>query len=340
MQSLLSELFSWLACRFRGRAELELEVIALRHQLAVLRRQRSGRTKLFAIDRLIWVLLYRVWPRFLNVLVVVKPATVIQWHRQGFRLYWRWRLKSGRPSINRELRDVIWQMSEANPLWGAPRIHGELLKLGIEVSQATVAKYMVRRQGAPSPSWRSFLRNHAEGIAAIDMFVVASASFRLLYVMIILAQDRRKIMRTGVTEHPTEAWLSRQVTEAFPWDTAPRYLLRDRDASYGGYFRKRIEVMGIKDVVTAPRSPWQNPYVERAIGSIRRECLDHIVIFNERHLRRVLSSYTDYYQRTRTHLSLDKDCPDSRPIQHCSLGRVTAIPRVGGLHHHYERLAA
>jgi transposase InsO family protein len=340
MQSLLSELFSWRACRFRGRAELELEVIALRHQLAVLRRQRSGRTQLFAIDRLIWVWLYRVWPRFLNVLVVVKPATVIQWHRQGFRLYWRWRSKSGRPSINRELRDLIWQMSEANPLWGAPRIHGELLKLGIEVSQATVAKYMVRRQGAPSPSWRSFLRNHAEGIAAIDMFLVASASFRLLYVMIILAHDRRKIMRTAVTEHPTEAWLSRQVTEAFPWDTAPRYLLRDRDASYGAYFRKRIEVMGIKDVVTAPRSPWQNPYVERVIGSIRRECLDHIVIFNERHLRRVLSSYADYYQRTRTHLSLDKDIPDSGPIQHRSVGRVVAIPRVGGLHHHYEHLAA
>jgi transposase InsO family protein len=271
---------------------------------------------------------------------VVKPATVIQWHRQGFRLYWRWRSKSGRPSINRELRDLIWHMSEANPLWGAPRIHGELLKLGIEVSQATVAKYTVRRQGAPSPSWRSFLRNHAGGIAAIDMFVVASASFRLLYVMIILAHDRRKIMRTAVTEHPTEAWLSRQVTEAFPWDTAPRYLLRDRDASYGPYFRSRIEVMGIKDVVTAPRSPWQNPYVERVIGSIRRECLDHIVIFNERHLRRVLSSYADYYHRTRTHLSLDKDCPDSRPIQHRSVGRVVAIPRVGGLHHHYERLAA
>ncbi len=340
MQSLLSELFSWLACRFRGRAKLELEVIALRHQLAVLRRQRSRRTQLFAIDRLIWVWLYRVWPRFLNVLVVVKPATVIQWHRQGFRLYWRWRSKSGRPSINRELRDLIWQMSETNPLWGAPRIHGELLKLGIEVSQATVAKYMVRRQGAPSPSWRSFLRNHAEGIAAIDMFVVASASFRLLYVMIILAHDRRKIMRTAVTEHPTEAWLSRQVTEAFPWDTAPRYLLRDRDASYGAYFCRRIEVMGTKEVVTAPRSPWQNAYVERVIGSIRRECLDHIVIFNERHLRRVLSSYADYYQRTRTHLSLDKDSPDSRPIQHRSVGRVVAIPRVGGLHHHYERPAA
>lgn len=340
MHTLRSELFSWLACRFRGRAELELEVIALRHQLAVLRRRRSGRSQLFAIDRLIWVWLYRVWPRFLNVLVVVNPATVIQWHRQGFRLYWRWRSKRGRPSINRELRDLIRQMSKANPLWGAPRIHGELLKLGIEVSQATVAKYMVRRQGAPSPSWRTFLRNHAEGIAAIDMFVVPSATFRLLFVMLILVHDRRKIACFDVTQYPTAAWLSRQVTEAFPWDTAPRYLLRDRDASYGAYFRNRIEVMGIKEVVTAPRSPWQNPYVERVIGSIRRECLDHVVIFNERHLRRVLSSYADYYHRTRTHLSLDKDCPDSRQVQPPRCGRVIALPQVAGLHHRYERLAA
>src|SRR5271163_969457 len=255
MHSLLSELFSWLACRFRGRIELELEVIALRHQLAVLRRQRPGRSQLFSIDRLIWVWLYRLWPRFLKVIVVVKPATVIQWHRQGFRLYWRWRSRSGRPAINREVRDLIRQMGNANPLWGAPRIHGELLKLGIEVSQATVAKYMMRRRGEPSPTWRSFLRNHAEGIAAIDMFVVASASFRLLYVMIVLAHDRRKFVHTAATEHPTAAWLSRQVTEAFPWDTAPRYLLRDRDASYGSDFRSRVEAMGITEVITAPRSP-------------------------------------------------------------------------------------
>jgi len=179
-------------------------------------------------------------------------------------------------------------MSSANPLWGAPRIHGELLKLGIEISQATVAKYMVRRQGTPSQSWLTFLHNHIEGIAAIDMFVVASASFRLLYVMIILAHDRRSIVRTAVTEHPTAAWLSRQLIEAFPWDTAPRYLLRDRDASYGADFRSRVEARGITEVITAPRSPWQNAYVERVIGSIRRECLDHIVNFYERHLRRVL----------------------------------------------------
>jgi transposase InsO family protein len=231
-------------------------------------------------------------------------------------------------------------MSTANPLWGAPRIHGEMLKLGIEISQATVAKYMVRRRGTPSQSWRSFLHNQTAGIATIDMFVVACAPFRLLYVTVILGHDRRKIMHTAVTEHPTAAWLSRQVTEAFPWDTAPRYLLRDRDASYGQHFRRRVDAMGITEVATAPRSPRQNAYVERVIGSLRRECLDHIVIFNERHLRSVLSTYIDHYHRARTHLSLDKDCPDPRPLMPPRIGRVAAIPQVSGLHHRDERLAA
>jgi transposase InsO family protein len=239
--------------------------------------------------------------------------------------------------VDREVSKLIREMSRANPLWGAPRIHGELLKLGIEISQATVAKYMLRRRGRPSPTWRSFLRNQAAGIVAIDMFVVASASFRLLYVMIILAHDRRKIVRFDVTQHPTSGWLSRQVTEAFPWDTAPRYLLRDRDTSYRSEFCTRIEAMGIGEVITAPRSPWQKAYVERVIGSIRRECLDHIVISNERHLRRVLSYYVEYYHRTRTHLALNKDCPDPRPIQPRRIGRVVAIPQLDGLHHRYER---
>jgi transposase InsO family protein len=340
MLKLVRSIVSVLARRFRSRAVLQLENLALRHQLHVLRRQRPGRLRLFTIDRLLWVWLYRLWPRCLDTMMLVKPATVIQWHRQGFRLYWRWRSRSGRASVDREVRKLIREMSSANPLWGAPRIHGELLKLGIEISQATVAKYMLRRRGTPSPTWRSFLLNHAAGIAAIDMFVVASVSFRLLYVMIILAHDRRRIIHTAVTEHPTAAWLSRQVTEAFPWDTAPRDLLRDRDSSYGQHFRRRVAAMGITEVITAPRSPWQNACVERVIGSIRRECLDHIVIFNERHLRRVLSSYVDYYQRTRTHLSLDKDCPNLRPIQPPRSGRVVAIPKVAGLHHRYERLAA
>jgi transposase InsO family protein len=280
----------------------------------VLRRQRPGRLQLLAIDRWLWVWLYRLWPRCREVMLLVKPSTVVQWHRQAFRLFWCWRSRSGRPSVKREICDLIRQMSNANPLWGAPRIHGELLKLGITVSQATVAQYMVRRRGTASPTWRSFLRNQTYGIAAIDMFVVACASFRLLYVTVILGHDRRKILHTAVTQHPTAAWLSRQVTEGFPWDTAPRYLLRDRDASYGVEFRKRVEAMDITEVITAPRSPWQNSYVERVIGSIRRECLDYLVIVNARHLRRVLLWYLDYYHRTRTHLSLDKDCPDSRPI--------------------------
>ncbi len=199
----------------------------------------------------------------------------------------------GRTSVDRDIRKLMQQMNAANPLWGAPRIHGELLKLGIEISQATVAKYLVRRRGTPSPTWRSFLRNQAAGITAIDMFVVVSASFRLLYVMVILAHDRRKIVRFDVTRHPTAGWLARQVTEAFRRDTAPRYLLRDRDASYGSEFCKRVDAMGITEVVTAPRSPWRNAYVERVIGSIRCDCLDYIVIFNERHLRRVMSSYAD-----------------------------------------------
>jgi hypothetical protein len=340
MLVLISTLFSWLVCRFLSRAELELELIALRHQVAVLHHQQPGRLRLCSIDRMLWVWLYRVWPRCLEIMVLVKPATVVQWHRQGFRLYWRWRSRSGRKPEDKETRKLIREMCLANPLWGAPRIHGELLKLGIEISQATVAKYMLRRPRSPSLTWRSFLRNHPPGIAAIDMFIVPSATFRVLFVMLILAHDRRKIVRFDVTQHPTAGWLSRQITEAFPWDTAPPFLLRDRDSSYGPVFSRRVEAMDITEVITAPRSPWQNPLVERVIGSIRRECLDHLIVFNERHLRRVLSSYADYYHRSRTHLSLMKDCPEPRLVHPPTRGKVVAIPQVGGLHHRYERLAA
>jgi transposase InsO family protein len=274
-------------------------------------------------------------------MVLVKPTTVIQWHRKGFRLYWRWRSRRlGRPKMGTEIRDLIRQMSLANPLWGAPRIHGELLKLGIQVSQATVGRYMPWRPKLPSPTWRSFLHNHLTDIAAIDMFVVATATFRLLYALIVLSHERRRVIHFDVTQYPTQDWLARQMTEAFPWDTAPGYLLRDRDASYGAGFRDRVRVMGIKEVVTAPRSPWQNPYVERLIGSIRRECLDHIIIFNEHHLRGVLSSYFQYHHKTRTHLSLNKDCPQHRRIQPPPAGNIIAFPEVGGLHHRYERRAA
>ena len=343
MITILSALLSLLSFRLRSRASLELEVVALRHQVAVLRRQRSGRLRLFCTDRLLWVWLYRVWPRALQAMLLVKPATVVQWQRKGFRLYWRWRSTSrqiGRPKTSTEIRQLIRQMSMANPIWGAPRIHGELLMLGIEVSQASVGRYMPWRPKVPSPTWRSFLRNHMLNMAAVDMFVVATATFRLLYALIVLGHDRRRIIHFEVTQNPTQVWLARQMTEAFPWDTAPRYLLRDRDAAYGQTFRDRVEAMAIKEVVTAARSPWQNPYVERVIGSIRRECLNHVIIFDECHLRDVPSSYFQYYHQTRTHLSLDKDCPETRPVHRPAAGQIIAFPEVGGLHHRYERRAA
>src|SRR3979411_2229715 len=339
---ILSALVSRLSFRFRGRASLELELIALRHQVTVLRRQRPGRPKLFRADRLLWVWLYRIWPQALPVMVLVKPATVLQWHRKGFRLYWRWKSGSGRPrrpKTPRETRDLIRKMSIANPLWGAPRIHGELLKLGIVATQATVGRYMPGRPAVPSPTWRSFLRNHMSETAAVDMFVVATATFRLLYTVIILGHDRRRIIHFAVTQNPTQVWLARQITEAFPWDTAPRFLLRDRDRSYGQVFRDRICRMDIKEVVTAARSPWQNAYVERIIGSVRRECLVHVIIFDERHLHGVLSSYFHYYHKTRTHLSLDKDCPETRPVHRPAAGKLIGFPEVCGLHHRYERRA-
>jgi len=341
MLTLLSALGSLLSFRVRSRLTLELELVALRHQLTVLRRQRPGQPRLFSADRLLWVWLYRIWPQVLDAMVLVKPATVLDWHRKGFRLYWRRRSRRlGRPRMNREIRDLIRQMSRANPLWGAPRIHGELLKLGIEVSQATVSRYLPWRPKAPSPTRRSFLQNHRHDVAAVDMFVVVTARFRLLYALVVLGHERRKVIHFDVTPNPTQAWLARQVTEAFPWDTAPRFLLRDRDASYGQTFRYRVQAMAIEEVVTAPRSPWQNAYVERIIGSIRRECLDHIIIFDERHLRRMLSAYFQYHQHSRTHLSLCKDCPEPRPIQTPSTGTVVAFPQVDGLHHRYERRAA
>jgi putative transposase len=342
MVVILSALVSIFAFRFRSRAALELKLIALQHQLAVLRRQRPGRPQLSSLDRLLWVLLYRIWPQVINAMALVKPSTVVQWHRGGFRLFWRWRSRRlGRPRISREIRDLIRRMSRANPLWGAPRIHGELLKLGIKVSQATVGRWMPWRPKVPSPTWRSFLSNHLPDIAAIDMFVVATATLRPLYALIVLSLDRRRVVHFEVTPNPSQDWLSRQMSEAFPWDSAPRYLLRDRDKSYGRSFRHRVRAMGITEVITASRSPWQNPYAERLIGSIRRECLDHVIIFNERHLRRVLSSYFQYHHDARTHLSLHKDCPRPRPVQPPSAGNnIIAVPEVGGLHHRYERRAA
>jgi transposase InsO family protein len=227
-------------------------------------------------------------------------------------------------------------MSVANPLWGAPRIHGELLKLGMDVGQTTVAKYMAKRRRPPSQGWRTFVHNHADAIASIDMFVVPTISFGLVYGLLILRQSRRELLWLGVTAHPNAEWLARQLTEACGWDEPPRYLIRDRDGAYGAAFIRRIRAMGIRDRPVSARSPWQNGYAERLIGSIRRECLDHVVVVGERHLRHVLASYQKYYNEVRTHLSLQKDAPVRRDV--CRTGRVRSSPILGGLHHQYVRV--
>jgi transposase InsO family protein len=242
----------------------------------------------------------------------------------------------GRPKIAADLRALIRRISAENPLWGAPRIHGELLKLGFEVAQSSVAKYMVKRCGPPSQGWRTFLRNHAPDIAAMDLFVVPTMGFDLLYVLVIVRLARRDLVWINVTTHPTADWIARQITEAFPWDKAPHYLIRDRDQVYGAAATRRLRAMGIRDKPIAPGSPWQNGFAERLIGSIRRECVDHIVVLGETHLRRVLKSYARYYNETRTHRSLDKDAPISRPVQRA--GSIISHALLGGLHHHYVRV--
>ncbi len=325
-----------------SRAALQLENIALRQQVAALKRERP-RPWLRPLDRVFWIFLSRLWPRWKDALVIVKPETVIGWHRQGFRLFWKWKSrhgKPGRPRTSKEIRKLIQRISRENPLWGAPRIHGELLKLGINVSQATVTRYMVRHRNPPSQTWRTFLDNHVSCLASIDFFVVPTAAFTLLFVFIVLRHDRLRIEHFGVSAHPNADWVAQQIREAFPWDTAPRYLIRDRDRAYGQSFRATVMAIGVEEVVTAPRSPWQNPYVERLIGSVRRECLNHMIVLNERHLRRILVSYLDYYHRSRTHLSLDKDTPEGRSVQPGGTGKIVAFPQVGGLHNRYERLAA
>lgn len=322
---------------------MQMEILALRHQLAVRQRRTNRRPSLRTADRWLWVILSRLWIEWRSALVIVKPETVIAWHRKGFRLYWRWTSsagKSGRPCVSREMRELIQQMSKANPLWEAPRIHGELLKLGVQVSQATVAKYMMRQCKPPSQTWNTFLENHVKQLVAIDFLVVSTVSFRLLFVFIVLGHNRRRAIHFNVTAHPTAEWTARQIAEAFPWDSAPGYLLHDRDCIYGAAFHQRVGEMGIREVLTAPRSPWQNAYAERFIGSLRRECLDHIIIFNESSLRRILKGYFEYYEHSRTHLALEKDTPASRAVEPPSFGPVIELPQLGGLHHRYERRAA
>jgi len=320
---------------------LALENLALRQQLAAWK-VRQPRPPLAATDRIFWVVLSRFWKNWRSSLQIVQPETVVRWHRQGFRRYWAWksRHRLGRPAISAELRDLIRRMSRANPLWGAPRIHGELLKLGLTVSQATVSKYMLRLRRPPSQAWRTFLNNHASGLIALDFFMVPTATFRVLFVLIILTHNRRRLVHFNVTEHPTAEWTARQLLEACTLEESFQYLIRDRDSVYGERFSRQAKTIDIREVIIAPRSPWQNAYAERVIGSIRRECLDHVVVIGERHLLRILGKYVEYYNGSRAHLSLGKDAPTPRSVQGPSEGTVMEVPRVGGLHHEYTRRAA
>ena len=297
--------------------------------------------RLATTDRWLWVLLARVWAGWRTTLVIMKPETVVAWHRKGFRLWWTWksRHRIGRPPVPADLRTLIQTMAEANPRWGAPRIHGELLKLGVDVSQATVAKHMGRRRPPPSQTLRAFLNNHVGQIVAADFFVVPTVTFRLVFVLVLLAHDRRRIRHMAVTTHPTAAWTAQQIREAFPWDEAPRYLLHDRDHAFD-HLGATAQAIGMEDVVTAPHAPWQNPFVERFVGSARRECFDHVIAFNEAGVRTLTTRYGSYYEKARTHLALGKDAPIPRQVMPLGEGDIVAIPEIGGLHHRYERRAA
>ncbi len=326
-----------------GSAAVTLENAALRHQLAILQ-QSVARPRFRPRDRICWVWLSRFWAGWRSSLVIVQPATVLAWHRQGFQLYWHWksrRRSAGRPPIDREIRTLIRRMARDNPTWGRRRIQAELTLLGYAVSDLTVAKYMGRTSPRPSPSptWRTFLETHGREIVAIDFFVVPTLTFRLLFGFLILRHDRRELLQVNVTDHPTAAWTAQQLVECFPEETAPKYLLRDRDAIYGDVFAQRVKGMGIHEILIAPRAPWQNPFAERVIGSIRRDCLDHVLVLNARHLRRLLRAYLRYYNTARPHQALNRNSPHPREVQPPAHGRVVAIPQVNGLHHRYQRAA-
>ena len=333
---------SFLRDQFRSRASMQTEILALRHQLGIYQRT-AKRLRIRPADRVFWSWLSRVWSGWRESLVFVRPETIIAWRRRKFREHWRRLIRSGRPgrpAVRREVRDLIRRMSSANPLWGAPHIVGELAKIGIDVTKSTVEKYMVRRRKPPSATWRTFLKNHIEEIIAVDSFMVPTVRNQVLFVFLILAHERRRVLHFNVTANPTARWAAQQMVETFPWTDPLKYLLRDRDKIYGESFRSRVRGMGIEEILTAARSPWQTPFVERLIGSIRRECLDHVIVLNELHLLRILRLYFHYYHEFRVHQALEMDCPESREVHSVDRGPVVEIPETGGLHHHYERAAA
>jgi transposase InsO family protein len=325
-----------------GHGAIAIENTALRLQLAAFQRKRK-RPALTSIDRLFWVGLSFIWNGWRAALVYVQPDTVVRWQRERYRRFWA-RLsrvkhrRRGRPATAVEIRRLIERLVAANPLWRAPRIHGELKMLGIEISERTVSRMLRRLRRPPTQTWKTFLHNHLGQLVSIDFFTVPTVSMRVLFVFIVLEHHRREVLHFNVTEHPTAAWTSQQIVEAFADRDAPQYLIRDRDRVYGNEVRRRIASLHMEEILTAPRSPWQNPYAERLIGSIRRDCLNHFVILNARHLKRTLASYFAYYPGSRTHLGLDKQCPFPRQVS--SMGRIIEIPQLGGLHHRYERVAA
>ena len=324
---------------FRSRSDTALEVLALRQQVAVLKRQHR-RPRLNSLDRLFWTTLRRYWPRWSDVLLIVKPATVVGWHRGGFRLYWRWRSRprGGRPATTAEIRTHIRTMASENSGWGAPKIHGELLKLGFEVSERTVARYMrrIRHRGDPGRQWLSFLQNHREVTAAVDFFTVPTLTFRLLYCFFVIEHGRRCILHFNVTGHPTAAWVVQQLREAFPEAAPYRYVILDRDSKFDDEVITFLKATRLQPKRTSVQSPWQNGLAERWVGSCRREILDHIIALNEEHLRRLIREYVKYYHEDRVHDSLGKDTPNRRPVeQKPADASVISVPRLGGLHHRY-----
>jgi len=342
MRQIILFIAAFLRDQLRSRASMQAEILALRHQLGIYQRT-SKRPRIVPADRIFCCWLSRVWSRWRDSLVIVQPQTVIAWRRRKFREHWRRLIRSGkpgRPAVAREVRDLIRRMSRANPLWGAPHIVGELAKIGINLRKSTVEKYMARRRKPPSATWRVFLKNHVKDIIAVDFFVVPTVRNQVLFVFLVLAHHRRRVLHFNVTANPMSRWAAQQVVEAFPWTDPPRYLLRDRDKIYGQSFQSRVTGMGFEEVLTVARSPWQNPFVERLIGSIRRECLDHVIVFDEMHLRRILRSYFRYYHEWRVHQALEMDCPETRQVHHVDRGPVVELPEIGGLHHHYERAAA
>ena len=304
----------------------------------VLQRQVRGRVQFTNSDRLFFLQLYRWFPSIVKAMTTIRPETLVRWHRAGFRRYWRWKSRNlgGRPPIDVGLRPLIRRMSIENMLWGAPRIQASC-SLGFAVAQSTVAKYMARTTAGPSgQSWGTFLRNHLPQMAAMDLFVVPTIDFNLLYVLVIVRLARRELVWINVTAYLTAEWIAQQITEAFPWNYVPRYLIRDRDGIYGVAVTRRLRAMGIRDKPIAAGSPWQNSFAERLIGTIRRECVDHLVVLGEAHLRRILREYARYYNTVRTHRSSDQDAPVSRPVQR--IGRIVSHALVGGLHHQYYRI--